>query len=180
MSFLDNLENNLKALESRDMGGIADNGSREEERTRAKAAAPWAERLKRDPWTAQLMQQMTRAGFQRRTKVNLVWLGTTLRMEARGHKLELRPGAAGVVAVYMRGLEELKREPVDFKEEPQKLVARWMKKKRPGWPPKSWSESPVSFYPCTRRSFPCQNCSRSSRFNTLPVPPLGKGPGTKS
>jgi hypothetical protein len=26
----------------------------------------------------------------------------------------------------MRGLEELKREPVDFKEEPQKLVARWM------------------------------------------------------
>jgi hypothetical protein len=126
MSFLDNLENNLKALESRDMGGIADDGPREEERTRAKAEAPWAERLKRDPWTQQLMQQMTRAGFQRRTKVNLVWLGTTLRMEARGHKLELRPGAGGVVAVYMRGSEELKREPVDFKEDPQKLVARWM------------------------------------------------------
>jgi beta-galactosidase/beta-glucuronidase len=72
------------------------------------------------------MQQMTRAGFQRRTKVNLVWLGTTLRMEARGQKLELRPGAGGVVAVYLRGVEELKREPVDFKEDPQKLVARWM------------------------------------------------------
>ena len=72
------------------------------------------------------MQQMTRAGFQRRTKVNLVWLGTTLCMGARGQKLELRPGAAGVVAVYMRGLEELKREPVDFKEDTQKLVPRRM------------------------------------------------------
>jgi hypothetical protein len=126
MSFLDNLENNLKALESRDVGGIADNGPREEERTRAKAEAPWAEQLKRDPWTQQLMQQMTRAGFQRRTKVNLLWLGTTLRMEARGQKLELRPVPGGVVAVYLRGPEELKREPVDFKEDPQKLVARWM------------------------------------------------------
>ena len=126
MSFLDNLENNLKALESRDMGGIADHGSREEERTRARAEAPWAERLKRDSWTQQLMQQMTRAGFQRRTKVNLIWIGTTLRMEARGHKLELRPGANGVAAVYLRGLEESKRETVDFKEDPKQLVARWM------------------------------------------------------
>jgi hypothetical protein len=126
MSFLDNLENNLKALESRETGGIADSGSREEERSRAKAEAPWAERLKRDPWTQQLMQQMTRAGFQRRTKVNLAWMGTTLRMEARGHKLELRPGAGGVAAVYLRGLDESKREAIDFKDDPQKLVKRWM------------------------------------------------------
>jgi hypothetical protein len=126
MSFLDNLENNLKALESRDTGGIADGASRQEERSRAKAEAPWAERLKRDPWTQQLMQQMTRAGFQRRTKVNLTWMGTTLRLEARGNKLELRPGTDGITAVYLRGLEESKREAVDFKEDPQKLVARWM------------------------------------------------------
>jgi hypothetical protein len=126
MSFLDNLENNLKALESRDTGGIADGKSRQEERSRAKAEAPWAERLKRDPWTQQLMQQMTRAGFQRRTKVNLTWMGNTLRLEARGNKLELRPGADGITAVYLRGLEESKREAVDFKEDPQKLVAQWM------------------------------------------------------
>jgi hypothetical protein len=126
MSFLDNLENDLKALESRDTGGIADNASRDQERNRARAEAPWAERLKRDPWTQQLMQQMTRAGFQRRTKVNLVWLGTTLRMEARGHKLELRPGANGIAAVYLRGHNETRREAIDLKEDPQKLVARWM------------------------------------------------------
>ena len=126
MSFLDNLENNLKALESRDTGGISDSVSREQERTRAKAEAPWAERLKNDPWTRQLMQQMTRAGFQRRTKVNLSWMGTTLRMEARGQKLELRPGANGIDAVYLRGLNEFQRERIDFKDTPDRLVASWM------------------------------------------------------
>ena len=126
MSFLDSLENNLKALESREQGGLDEGNRREREKARAKASAPWAERLKQDPWTQNLMQQATRAGYQRRVKVNLVWIGTTLRLEARGHRLELRPAPDGIAAVFLQGLEESKRNPVDLKKDPQKLVAEWM------------------------------------------------------
>lgn len=126
MSFLDNLENDLKALESREEGGIEDGDRREAERKRAKAAAPWAERLKRDPWTQTLMQQAARAGYQRRTKVNLIWIGTTLRLEARGHRLELRPAADGIAAVFLKGVEETKRETIDLGGDPGKLVGEWM------------------------------------------------------
>jgi len=47
------------------------------------------------------MQLATRAGFSRRTKVNFIWLGTTLRLEARGSKLELRPTPQGIVAAFV-------------------------------------------------------------------------------
>ena len=66
MSFLDNLENNLKALESLEPGGIDDSRRREAERERAIAAAPWAERLKSAPYVQTLMRELTRAGFARR------------------------------------------------------------------------------------------------------------------
>ena len=126
MSFLDSLENNLKALESREEGGMASAKSREQQRSKAKAEAPWAERLRNDPLTKKLMQDVTRAGFQRRTKVNLLWMGSTLRMEARRLRLELRPEADGITAVYLNGQEESQREPIDLKEDPGALVARWM------------------------------------------------------
>ena len=126
MSFFDNLENNLKNLEARDSAQSSDNDARDRDRDRAKSEAPWAQRLRADPWTQQLMQKMTRAGFERRTKVNLVWIGNTLRLEARGHRLELRPGTQGIAAVYLQGQDESKREPIDFKEDPSRLVGRWM------------------------------------------------------
>jgi hypothetical protein len=126
MSFLDNLENNLKALESREEGGLDEGNRRELEKARAKASAPWAERLKQAPWTQNLMQQATRAGYQRRIKVNLAWIGTTLRLEARGHRLELRPQPDGIAAVFLRGTEESKTGAVDLKKDPRKLVAEWM------------------------------------------------------
>jgi hypothetical protein len=126
MSFLDNLENNLKALESREQGGLDESNKRDSEKKRAQAEAPWADRLKKDPWTASLMQRATRAGFERRTKVHLIWVGTTLRMEARGQRLELRPGADGVAAVYLKGAETVKQERIDLTGDPAKLIAGWM------------------------------------------------------
>src|ERR1700689_977056 len=126
MSFLDNLEDNLKALESRDEGGLDESRRRDRDRELAIAAAPWAERLKREPFAPALMQQATVAGRQRRIKVNLMWIGTTLRLEARGHRLELRPGTKGVTAVFLRGTEEARQEPVDLSGDPQKLVGKWM------------------------------------------------------
>jgi hypothetical protein len=126
MSFLDNLENNLKALESRDEGGLDESRRRDRERELAIAAAPWAERLKRGAFGQTLMQKAAIAGRQRRTKVNLMWIGTTLRLEARGHRLELRPGPKGVAAVFLRGLEEVRQEPLDLSGDPQKLTDEWM------------------------------------------------------
>jgi hypothetical protein len=126
MSFLDNLENNLKALESRDEGGIDESRRRDRERELAVAAAPWAERLKREPFAQTLMQLATLAGRQRRIKVNLMWIGTTLRLEARGIRVELRPGAKGVTAVFLRGAEEIRQEPIDLSDNPQKLVGELM------------------------------------------------------
>ena|SRR5579863_5504453 len=126
MSFLDNLEDNLKALESRDEGGLDENKRRDRDRELAIAAAPWAERLKREPFAQKLMQQATVAGRKSRTKVNLMWIGTTLRLEARGHRLELRPGPKGVSAVFLTGSEEVRQEPVDLAADPAKLTSKWM------------------------------------------------------
>ena len=126
MSFLDNLENNLKALESRDEGGLDESRRRDRDRELAVAAAPWAERLKREPFAGKLMQQATVAGRKSRMKVNLMWIGTTLRLEARGHRLELRPGPKGVAAVFLKGSDEVGREPVDLSGDPAKITGKWM------------------------------------------------------
>jgi len=126
MSFLDNLENNLKALESRDQGGLDERGRREAERERAKASAPWADQLKKAAWTQALMQKVTRAGHQRRIKVNLLWIGTTFRLEALGHRMELRPQPAGIIAVFLQGPQELEQQEVDLAGDPEKLILEWM------------------------------------------------------
>jgi hypothetical protein len=126
MSFLDNLENDLKALESQDQGSFDQDKRREAERARAIAAAPWAERLKKEPYAAALMQKATLAGRERRMKVNLAWIDTTLRLEARDYRLELRPTPNGVVAVFLKGMEELRQEPVNLAADPTKLTVEWM------------------------------------------------------
>jgi hypothetical protein len=126
MSFLDNLENNLKALEANEQGGLDESNQREAAKKRALAEKPWADRLKSDPWTARLMQCATRAGFERRTKVNLIWVGTTLRLEARGQRLELRPKVNGIAAVFVQGAEPVNEEAVNLSGDPAKLIANWM------------------------------------------------------
>lgn len=126
MSFLDNLENNLKSLESRDERDPTDARRRESDRTMAKAVAPWAERLKSGEFSKALMQQATRAGFQIRTKVHMVWIGATLRLEARNLRLELRPSRDGVDAVILRDREELRRGKVDLNGSPESLVREFI------------------------------------------------------
>jgi hypothetical protein len=125
VSFLDNLENNLKALESRDEG-LDDTRRREVDRGQALAIAPWAERLSREPYAQDLMRQATIAGRVRRMKVHLAWLDTKLRLEARGHRLELRPTPHGVVAVFLREAEEIRRVPLNLADSPLKLIDEWM------------------------------------------------------
>jgi hypothetical protein len=121
MSFLDNLENNLKALESLEAGGLDDRARREVERAQAIAAAPWAERLKSSPYVGKLMRDLTRAGFSRRMKVNFVWIGRSLRLEALDQRVELQPTPRGVEAVFPD-----RRTPVDLDGEPDALIREWM------------------------------------------------------
>jgi hypothetical protein len=125
VSFLDNLENNLKALESRDEG-LDDKRRRQGDQGQTLAIAPWAEKLKREPYAQGVMRQATIAGRERRMKVNLAWLDTRLRLEARSQRLELRPTPHGVVALFLRQTEEIKRLPIDLADDPKKLIDEWM------------------------------------------------------
>jgi hypothetical protein len=90
------------------------------------AAAPWAERLKNGPYTAELLRQAARVGFSMRTKVFVTWIGTSLRLEARERRLELRPTAEGVVAAYIESGTERRVEPLDLAGDPEQLVRAWL------------------------------------------------------
>ncbi len=129
MSFLDNLENNLKTLESAEEGKESaerQQRAREQERASAQAVAPYAEELKKSPFTAGLLTQAARVGHSVRVKVHVAWLGPTLRLEARDRRLELRPTAAGIVAVYLDNGREEHTEPLDLAGDPETLVRQWL------------------------------------------------------
>lgn len=125
VSFLDSLENNLKTLETQEETGNHSR-QREKDRGRALATAPWAERLKKEPYAQNLMREATVAGRERRMKVHLAWLDTALRLEARTLRLELRPTPEGIVAIFMNGDGATARQAVDLASDPRKLVDVWM------------------------------------------------------
>jgi len=129
MGFLDNLENSLKSLESAEEGRESAERSqraRQAGRAEALAAAPWAERLKNSEFTAELLRQAARVGFSMRTKVFVAWIGTTLRLEARERRLELRPTADGIKAVYIEGGAEQRTVPLDLAGDAAELVRGWL------------------------------------------------------
>ena len=129
MSFLDNLESNLKSLESAEEGRESAERQarlRAQDRAAAEAAAPWAEELKTSPFTAELLRQAARVGFSLRVKVHVAWLGSTLRLEARERRLELRPTPSGIVAAYIEGGAETRVDPLDLSGSPESLVRRWL------------------------------------------------------
>jgi hypothetical protein len=125
MSFLDNLENSLKSLESSEEAAESrqrEQDRRQSERARSLAAGPWAERLKNSPFTALLLKQATAAGFQMRAKVYITWMGTNLRLEARGRRLELQPTAEGIAAHFSGEGVEPHNLPVNLDGDPEILV----------------------------------------------------------
>lgn len=127
MSFLDNLESNLKNLESRDeTAAQRERERRDHEASSARAAAPFAEKLRTSAFTAGLLDHATRLAFQKRTKVHIAWLGTTLRLEARNRRLELRPTPAGVLAVFIEDGSEISSKSVDLDSDPAALAREWL------------------------------------------------------
>src|SRR5260370_30896739 len=123
MSFSDNLENNLKNLESHDerdaAGGAKSQQRRQAHRANVLASAPNAEKLRNSKFTAGLLTHVTRIGHGLRTKVNIIWLGSTLRLQAREHRLEVRPTPDGVVAHFLTGDAQAQKEKADLRRNPE-------------------------------------------------------------
>jgi hypothetical protein len=133
MSFLDNLESNLKALESRserDPDALArEAAAREAARSVALEIAPYAEALRNGPFKDGLLTACRDIGHRRRILVRPVWIDSTLRLEAGAKKLELRPSPSGVFAVFFDGGEERENTPIDLSSDPVKLAERWLEVK---------------------------------------------------
>ena len=131
MSFLDNLESNLNNLERSAENDVADERARRQtERERALAVGPYAEELKKSPFTMALLNHATRIGFNQRAKVNIAWIGNTLRLEAKARRLELRPTPDGVRAVFSEDGAEVNSLPVDLTSDPESLASLWLNESR--------------------------------------------------
>ena len=72
------------------------------------------------------MTHATRIGHGLRTKVNIIWLGSTLRLQAREHRLELRPTPEGVTAHFFVAEKETRKEKLDLSGNPEKLAKEWL------------------------------------------------------
>jgi hypothetical protein len=130
MSFLDSLENNLKSLENqeeRDPARAAElRQQREADRNRALAAAPYAEELKKGKFTAALLDHATRIGHTLRTKVQIIWIDTTLRLQARERRLDLQPTGEGIRAIFMENGTETANRLLNLNADPEALAREWL------------------------------------------------------
>lgn len=131
MSFLDNLENNLKSLENREERDPEkirrDQERRENERNASLQRAPHVEALKKSPFTSELLTQCRTIGHAQRVLVQFTWIGETLRLDAKTKRMELTPAPEGIVAIYSEAGSETGREPIDpQKDDPAALARRWL------------------------------------------------------
>lgn len=130
MSFLDNLENNLKALEGREEKDPEklkrEQEQREADRAAALARAPHAEALRQSAFTSDLLTQCRVIGHGQRVLVQFTWLGEVLRLDAKTKRLELRPTAAGIEAHYSQNGEPTATEMVDLSSSAEEFARRWL------------------------------------------------------
>jgi hypothetical protein len=135
VSFLDNLENNLKAMESREeMDPEAlqrQSSQREAERAEALRRGPFERALKESPFTGDLIAACRRLGHAKRAMVRPTWLDSMLRLEVRldgvEQRLELQPTGEGVEAVFLTEGKEVSRETLNLKSKADDLAARYIR-----------------------------------------------------
>jgi len=131
MSFLDNLENNLKALESQEEKDPEkvkrDQERREAERNAALERAPHLEALKNSAFTSDLLTACRTIGHGQRVLVQFAWIGETLRLNAKNKRMELSPSAEGIVAVLtLDGLETARKTVDPQKDDAAALARLWL------------------------------------------------------
>jgi hypothetical protein len=127
MGYLDNLESSLKSLESQEEWDGAQHSRREADRALALGVAPWADKLKSAPFTQKLLEEAAVTGHQLRAKIYVAWLDRNLRLELRGHYVELRPSPTGIIAHYFApdGTEGLV-ERLDLSGSPKTFLDKWV------------------------------------------------------
>jgi hypothetical protein len=131
MSFLDNLENNLKALEREDERDPEKQRREQErratERTAALQRAPHVETLKNSQFTMNLLGQCRAIGHGQRVLVQFTWLGETLRLDAKTKRMELVPTPEGIVAIFSVNGSETARTNVNPQtDDPANLARGWL------------------------------------------------------
>jgi hypothetical protein len=126
MDFLDSLENSLKSLESREERSGADQERRRRDQADAVAAGPWADQLKTSEYTRTLFDQAALTGHRIRAKIYMAWIDSTLRLEAKGRVLELRPTAGGILSEFTLPDGQAVKEKLDLNGNPQDLLNRWL------------------------------------------------------
>jgi hypothetical protein len=126
MSFLDNLENSLKSLESQEEKGGSERERRSAEQAISRASAPWAEQLRKSEFTQRLFEQAAISGHRLRSKIYMAWMDSTLRLEVKGRALELRPTPGGIVSVFLEPDGETRTEQLDLTSDPVELLGRWL------------------------------------------------------
>jgi hypothetical protein len=131
MSFLDNLENNLKALENREERDPEkvkrDQERREAERTSALGRAPFVEALKKSPFISDLLTECRAVGRSQRVLVQFTWIGDNLRLDAQSKRMELVPTAEGIRAVLSKDGIEAEQVAVDTdRDNAGALARRWL------------------------------------------------------
>lgn len=127
MGFLDNLESDLKNLEKQEDRNPEVQKRRNAERTSMQAVASWAEKLKKSSYTQDILAEAARVSHQIRSRIHAAWLDTTLKLEFKERRLELRPTANGIVAVFVRNGKEEKAVPADLNGNGSELVQDWLK-----------------------------------------------------
>jgi hypothetical protein len=131
MGFLDNLENDLKALENREEKDPEtvkrDRERREAERNAALLRAPHADALKNSAFTSELLTQCRVIGRGQRVLVQFTWIGENLRLDAKQKRMELVPTAEGITAVLSESGVETGRVAVDpQKDDAAGLAGKWL------------------------------------------------------
>ncbi len=130
MSFLDNLENAVKAEEARASADPEqhqrDIAARHAEQEAARASEPYSEALRKGAFTQDLLKHCRIIGHSKRILVRFTWLDTTLRLEARSKRMELTPLRDGVRAVFSEDGVEQGTEVVDLSGDAESLARRWL------------------------------------------------------
>src|SRR5580700_7538356 len=128
MSYLDNLENNLKALESQEEKDPEkvkrERERREAERDDALLRAPHVEALKNSAFTSDLLTECRTIGHGQRVLVQFAWIGETLRLNAKNKRMELTPSPEGIIAVLSVDGLETARTTVDPQNDDAAALAR--------------------------------------------------------
>ena len=131
MSFLDNLENNLKALESQEEKDPEkvqrERERRDAERNAALLRAPHVDALKNSAFTSDLLTHCRMIGRGQRLLVRFTWIGENLRLDANQKRMELTPQPGGIVAILSSDGAATQRIPVNPEaDDAEALARRWL------------------------------------------------------